>query len=80
MGALTGFVLAVEIGDWHRFTSNTIGSFVGLVPCEHQGNSRAQGSIARTAKPQVRRLLIEAAWHHRRRGTSARKSMSCSCG
>jgi hypothetical protein len=29
---LTGFALAVEIGDWHRFTRNTIGSFVGLVP------------------------------------------------
>ena len=22
--------LTVEIGDWHRFTGNTIGSFVGL--------------------------------------------------
>ena len=29
---LTGFALAVEIGDWHRFTGNTIGAFVGLVP------------------------------------------------
>ena len=32
VGTLTGFALAVEIGDWHRFTGNTIGSFVGLVP------------------------------------------------
>ena len=32
IGTLTGFALAVEIGDWHRFTGNTIGSFVGLVP------------------------------------------------
>ena len=32
IGAATGFALAVEIGDWHRFTGNSIGSFVGLVP------------------------------------------------
>src|SRR4051794_14570049 len=25
---LTGLALAVEIGDWHRFTGNTIGAFV----------------------------------------------------
>jgi len=24
----------VEIGDWHRFTGRSIGSFVGLVPTE----------------------------------------------
>ena len=32
VSTLTGLALAVEIGDWHRFTGNTIGSFVGLVP------------------------------------------------
>jgi hypothetical protein len=32
VSTLTAFALAVEIGDWHRFTSNSIGSFVGLVP------------------------------------------------
>ena len=30
ISTLTGFALAVEIGDWHRFTGNSIGSFVGL--------------------------------------------------
>jgi transposase len=30
ISALTGFALAVEIGDWTRFTGATIGSFVGL--------------------------------------------------
>jgi transposase len=39
VSTLTGFALAVEIGDWGRFTGNT----------------------------HVRRLLIEAAWHHRAR-------------
>ncbi|WP_405070192.1 IS110 family transposase [Kribbella sp. NBC_01510] len=68
IGALTGFALAVEIGDWHRFTGNTIGSFVGLVPSEYSsGQSRVQGSITKTGNTHVRRLLIEAAWHHRAR-------------
>ena len=31
---LTGFALAVEIGDWDRFTGRSIGAYVGLVPTE----------------------------------------------
>jgi transposase len=70
ISTLTGFALAVEIGDWHRFTGNTIGSFVGLVPSEHSsGTSRVQGSITKTGNTRVRRLLVEAAWHHRARYT-----------
>jgi transposase len=66
ISTLTGFALAVEIGDWHRFTGNTIGSFVGLVPSEYSsGSSRVQGSITKTGNSHVRRLLVEAAWHHR---------------
>jgi transposase len=68
VSTLTGFALAVELGDWHRFTGNTIGSFVGLVPSEYSsGASRVQGSITKTGNTHVRRLLIEAAWHHRAR-------------
>ena len=68
VSTLTGFALAVEVGDWHRFTGNTIGSFVGLVPCEYSsGQSRAQGSITKTGNGHARRLLVEAAWHHRAR-------------
>ena len=70
VSTLTGFALAVEIGDWHRFTGNTIGSFVGLVPSEYSsGSSRVQGSITKTGNTHVRRLLVEAAWHHRARYT-----------
>jgi transposase len=66
IATLTGFALAVEIGDWHRFTGNSIGSFVGLVPSEHSsGASRVQGSITKTGNTHARRLLVEAAWHHR---------------
>ena len=68
VSTLTGFALAVELGDWHRFTGKTIGSFVGLVPSEYSsGTSRVQGSITKTGNTHVRRLLIEAAWHHRAR-------------
>jgi transposase len=70
VSTLTGFALAVEVGDWHRFTGNTIGSFVGLVPSEYSsGSSRSQGSITKTGNTHVRRLLVEAAWHHRARYT-----------
>jgi transposase len=68
ISTLTGFVLAVEIGDWHRFTGATIGSFAGLVPSEYSsGQSRMQGSITKTGNTHLRRLLVEAAWHHRAR-------------
>ena len=68
VSTLTAFALAVEIGDWHRFSGNSIGSFVGLVPSEHSsGASRAQGSITKTGNTHARRLLVEAAWHHRAR-------------
>jgi len=68
ISTLTAFALAVEIGDWHRFTGSTIGSFVGLVPSEHSsGSSRAQGPITKTGNGHARRLLVEAAWHHRPR-------------
>jgi len=68
VSTLTAFALAVEIGDWDRFTGNTIGSFVGLVPSEHSsGSSRTQGPITKAGNTHARRLLVEAAWHHRAR-------------
>ena len=67
VGTLTGFALAVEITDWHRFTGNTIGAFLGLVPSEYSsGQSRVQGGITKTGNSHARRLMVEAAWHHRR--------------
>lgn len=68
VSTLTAFGLAVEIGDWHRFTGNSIGSFVGLVPSESSsGTSRVQGPITKAGNGHARRLLVEAAWHHRPR-------------
>jgi transposase len=66
ISTLTGFALAVELGDWERFTGASIGAYLGLVPSEHSsGQSRVQGAITKTGNTHVRRLLVEAAWHHR---------------
>jgi transposase len=67
IGVLTGFGLAVEIGDWQRFTGARIGAYLGLVPTEQSsGTQRVQGSITKTGNSHARRLLVEAAWHHRK--------------
>ena len=78
VSALTGLALAlaVEIGHWHRFTGKTIGSFVGLVPSEYSsGQSRSQGGITKTGNSHLRRLLVEAAWQHRRDYSPSRQSV-----
>lgn len=63
----TGFGLAVEIGDWTRFTGATIGSYLGLTPSEHSsGQSRSRGAITKAGNTYARKLLIEAAWSHAR--------------
>jgi transposase len=70
ISTLTGFALAVEIGDWDRFTGASIGAYLGLVPTEHSsGSSRRQGGITKAGNSHVRRLLVEAAWHHQPRYT-----------
>lgn len=67
VSTLTAFGLAVEVGDWHRFTGATIGAYLGLVPTESSsGQQRSQGSITKAGNAHARRLLVEAAWHHRR--------------
>jgi transposase len=40
ISTLTAFALAVEIGDWHRFTGATIGAYLGLVPTEYSSGCR----------------------------------------
>jgi transposase len=66
ISTLTAFGLAVEIGDWQRLSGRTIGAYLGMVPTEHSsGQSRSQGGLTKTGNGHARRLLIEAAWHHR---------------
>jgi transposase len=67
VSTLTAFALAVEIGDWRRFSGSSIAAYLGLVPTEDSsGNTRVQGGLTKTRKGHARRLLIEAAWHHRK--------------
>lgn len=66
VSTLTAFGLAVEIGDWSRLTGRTIGAYLGLVPCEYSsGATRTQAGVTKTGNGHARRLLVEAAWHHR---------------
>jgi transposase len=66
---LTALGIAVEIGDFRRFkTASEFMAFVGLVPSEHSSGERQhRGSITKVGNSHVRRLLVEAAWHARRR-------------
>ena len=42
------------------------GAYLGMTPTEHSsGQSRSQGGLTKTSNGHARRLLIEAAWHHR---------------
>jgi len=68
---LTALTIAAELGDPRRFaTAPRTMAFVGLVPSEHSsGEHRRQGSITKVGNSHVRRLLVEAAWHARRRPT-----------
>jgi transposase len=68
---LTALALVTEISDFSRFKSaDQFMAFVGLVPSEHSsGERRRQGSITKIGNAHVRRLLVESAWHARRRPT-----------
>ncbi len=72
VSTLTGLALAVEIGDWHRFTGASIGSFVGLLgaPCHRPRRPWRWGSFSPfhgsglgpgTAMPSGRRTFT-ASW------------------
>jgi transposase len=67
----TALALVAEIGDFGRFKSaEALMAFLGLVPSEHSsGEQRRQGSITKVGNAHVRRLLVESAWHARRRPT-----------
>jgi transposase len=66
---LTAVGLVAEIGDLTAFPHpKQLASYLGLVPSEHSsGSRRSQGSITKAGSSHARRLLIEAAWHYRRR-------------
>jgi transposase len=69
ISTLSALTLVIEIGDFRRFArADDLAAFVGLVPSEHSsGERRRQGSITKAGNTHVRRVLVEAAWHARRR-------------
>ena len=66
---LTAAGLCAEIGDFERFArAEQLMNYVGLVPSEHTtGQQRRLGAITKTGSGHARRLLVEAAWHYRKR-------------
>jgi transposase len=62
-------VLATELGDVRRFDSpRQLMAYVGLTPSEHSsGERRRQGAITKAGNARVRHVLIQAAWHYRKR-------------
>lgn len=64
-------VLATELGDLRRFDSpRQLMAYIGLIPSEHSsGPRRRQGAITKAGNARVRHVLVQAAWHYRRRPT-----------
>lgn len=66
---VTAVCLVAELHDFRRFRSpRQLAAYVGLVPSEDSSGERERrGPITKTGNRHVRRLLVEAAWHHRHR-------------
>ena len=64
---LTAIGLVVEIYGLGRFASpRALMSYLGLVPSEYSSGGHARrGELTKSGNRQVRRLLVEAAWHAR---------------
>jgi transposase len=64
---LTAITIIAGVFDFGRFVSaRDFMSYLGLTPSESSsGEKEHKGPITKTGDKRVRRLLIEAAWHHR---------------
>jgi transposase len=64
---LTAFGLCAEVGEFQRFEQpGALTAYLGIVPSEHSsGEARRRGPITKAGSPHARRLLVEAAHHHR---------------
>jgi len=72
---LTAMTILTELGDIRRFKKATgLMSYAGLVPSEHSsGNVKRRGSITKAGSQELRRILVEASWHYRKRAGSTLK-------
>ena len=74
INTVTALSLITELYAFERFTSAPkFMAFLGLVPSEDSsGPTIRRGPITKAGNRRVRRLLIEAAWHQRRRATASK--------
>jgi len=61
--------MCAAVGDFSSFRKPAqLMSYLGMVPSEtSSGQQRRLGSITQTGSKHDRRLLVEAAWHYRKR-------------
>jgi len=66
---VTAVCLVAELHDFRRFRSpRQLAAYIGLVPSEDSsGDRQRRGPITKSGNRHVRRLLVEASWHHRHR-------------
>ena len=64
IGPVTAWTLRAEVGRFDRFrTGKQLARFCGLTPCNRSsGAKEADAGLIRAANPELRRVLIEAAW------------------
>jgi transposase len=69
---LTAMTILTELGDVRRFARATgLMAYAGLVPSERSsGNVQRRGSITKTGSGELRRILVEASWHYRKRAAA----------
>ena len=69
---LTAMTILTELGDIKRFARLTeLMAFAGLVPSERSsGYVQRRGSITKTGSQELRRILVETAWHYRHRAAA----------
>jgi transposase len=64
IGPVTAWTLRAEIGRFDRFRSGKqLARYCGLTPCNRSsGERQADAGLIRAANPELRHVLIEAAW------------------
>jgi transposase len=64
LGPVTAWTIRAEVGRFDRFrTGKQLARFCGLTPCNRSSGAReADAGLIRAANPELRRVLIEAAW------------------
>ena len=73
VGIRTAEAFVAYVDDPHRFSSNSIGPYLGLVPRQDaSAGVNRLGRITREGPSTVRKMLAEATWQAKRRSPSVR--------